>query len=222
MELSQMACKIITTIDNRYGNKDTSEGGKDGTEEYLDIKQIKEICGLYEIKKNYNKKISLDDINFSSPEFQGQAEFQRGTANANTKNTMDILESEQFYKRYAFYIKTLYACLKLDVDIFDLSDDVLTLKNNYYMIKTLEKKKREIIEDNIKILKVYSKNILKKMDEKYEQYSVTAINKIKLVDKIMKSIKKLIENDVFEKTDNLSSLILPYFYVKAEFIERYA
>nr|AEX62968.1 hypothetical protein mv_R764 [Moumouvirus Monve] len=44
---------------------------------------------------------------------------------------------------------------------------------------------------------------------------------IRIIDKIMSSINKLMDSEVLEKTDTLLSLILPYFFTYTEYIEEY-
>ncbi|AEX61468.1 hypothetical protein c7_L404 [Megavirus courdo7] len=44
---------------------------------------------------------------------------------------------------------------------------------------------------------------------------------IRIIDKIMSAISKLINTNTFDKTDTLLSLILPYFFTYTEYIEEY-
>lgn len=111
-------------------------------DECLDIVQIKNICNLYKIKKNINSNdsISFSDIKFSSPDF---VKHNYNNAQTQTKKTQfDLLKTDEFYKKYAFFIKILYACLKINIELFDINNNILTLKNNYQLLKTLELKKK--------------------------------------------------------------------------------
>jgi len=208
MEISRMSIGIIKNIDRMYS--------KFLDDECLDIIQIKNICNLYKIKPGtINNSISLSEINFSSPEFK------KIYSKTNKKHQADILKSNEFVKKYAFFIRILYACLKIDIELFNTGDDILTLKNNYQLIKSLESKKKQLIAEHVSILKNQHKNISQKIDSTYETFYETYIMKIKIIDKILGSINKLIKFGVLEKTDNLLTLILPYFYTYTEFIEEY-
>lgn len=206
MELSHISKNIIKIIDARYDDFD---------EESLDIIQIKNICNLYKIKSVNSASIELTDINFSSPEFK------KITTKCHKKTQSDILKSKEFAKKYSFFIKILYACLKIDVEIFTISDTTITLKNNYHLIKSLEAIKKKIISEHLEILRDQYKNIARKLEPNYENYVRNYLTKIKIIDKISASINKLIRNNIFDRTDNLLTLILPYFYTYAEFIEEY-
>lgn len=207
MELSNMSLGIIKIINKRY-------------EEYidddcLDVIQIKNICNLYKVKTKTPTSVSLTEINFSSPEFK------KITNTKDKKKQAEILKSVEFTKKYAFFVRILYACLKIDVEIFDISNDIPTLKNNYQLIKSLESKKKSLIADHVAVLKNQYKNISQKIGEEYETYTKNNLDKIKIIDKIIGFINKLVKNNVFEKTDSMLSLILPYFYAYTEFIEEY-
>jgi hypothetical protein len=208
MELSRMAMGIIKIIDKQYNEYIDDE--------CLDIIQIRNICNLYKTKPNSNNRsISLSEINFSSPEFK------KISTKIQKKNQADILKSDEFNKKYSFFIRTIYACLKTDVELFNINDNFMTLKNNYQLIKSLESKKKQFITEHLAILKVHYKNTSQKIGPDYETYFNNYITKIKIIDKIIMFINKLIKGNVFEKTDNLLTLILPYFYTYTEFIEEY-
>ncbi len=207
MELSRMSMGIIKIIDKQYNEYIIDE--------CLDIIQIKNICNLYKIKVISNNSITLSELNLSSPEFK------KINGKMNKKNQSNILKSDEFVKKYTFFIKIIYACLRMDVDIFDNNNSILTLKNNYKLIKTLELKKKQFITEHLNILKDQYKNISQKIGSDYDKYSHDYIVKIKIIDKICDSMNKLIKFNIFEKTDNLLTLILPYFYTYTEFIEEY-
>ena len=205
MELSRMAIGIIKIITKRYNEYIDDD--------CLDIIQIKNICNLYKVKTITPKSVSLNDITFSTPEFKQHSN--------NKKKQEDILKSDEFIKKYTFIIRILYACLKIEVDIFNINNNVIVLKNNYQLIKALESRKKSFIADHISILKDQYKNVSQIIHQDYEKYVGNTITKIKIIDKIIASIHKLIKSNVFEKTDNLLTLILPYFYTYADFIEEY-
>ena len=89
------------------------------------------------------------------------------------------------------------------------------------LIKSLEMNKKTLIMDHINTLKSYCKKCYKNIYDEYINYSHDFIIKIKILEKIINSISSLLDSHVFEKTDNLFSLILPFFYTYPEYIEEY-
>lgn len=203
MELSRMAIGIIKMIDKKFPEC--------VNEEYLDLIQIKNICNLYKNKTLDQNSITLSEINLSSPQFK--------KTKTNSKE-FELLKTEEFKKKYAFFIRIIYSCLKMDVDIFDINN-VVTLKNNYHLLKAIENCKKKFIRSHMEILKEQYRNIDKKIDEDYHNFFQDYMVKIKILDKIICSINKLISTGIFEKMDNIFSLILPYFYKYTEYIEEY-
>lgn len=207
MELSRMSMGIIKIINKQYSQY--------SDDECLDIIQIKNICNLYKNKPNSGASVTLSEINFTSPEFK------KVNSKIGKKNQADVLKSDEFLKKYAFFIRILYACLKIDIVLFDVNDNIVTLKNNYQLLRALESKKKQLIAEHLAILKNQYKNISEKIGQDYETYCENYFMKIKIIDKILGYINKLIKFSIFEKTDNLLTLILPYFYTYTEFIEEY-
>ncbi|MEM0354202.1 MAG: hypothetical protein QXW79_01335 [Thermoplasmata archaeon] len=196
--------------------------------ECLDIIQIKNICSLYKKKTVDEKSISPSEIDFSSPEKIETTDFGARLSSNNPKireNDMkkedNILKSKEFVKKYKFIIKVLYVCLKIDVDIFDIGDNMVTIKNNYQLIKSLINKKRKLIMEHINVLREHYQNIEKQIDVEYENYHNSYLSKIRLVDKLINYINKLVDFGILKKTDNLLTLILPYFYNYTKYIEEY-
>nr|AEX62967.1 hypothetical protein mv_R763 [Moumouvirus Monve] len=104
--------------------------------ECFDIMQIKNICNLYKVKNQSNESVRLSEINLSSPEFKS---FDPKI----NKNHLETLKSTEFSKKYSFFIRAIYACLKIGVELFNTGDEFVTLKNNYQLIKSLETKKNK-------------------------------------------------------------------------------
>lgn len=207
MSIEKMAVDIVKIIDKNY-------------EEYidddcLDVSHIKNICNLYKTKSNISHSVSIDDINFSSPEFK------RMTTIKEARRHTDILKSGEFVKKYRFFIRIIYFCLRIDIEIFNIDNDIITLKNNYQLIKAFEAKKKSLIANHIEILRNQYKNITMHIGEDYDLYVEEQMSKLKMIDKIMMYINKLIKAQVFGKTDNMLTLILPYFYKYTEYIEEY-
>lgn len=205
-----MSIGIIKMID-----KDYSE-----FKECLDLAQIINICKLYKIKNNNSTSIGLSDIELNSPDFKF-IDKNKINGSKSKKGQSDILKSKEFVKKYSFFIRIIYACFKINVEMFDINDNILTLKNNYQLVKSMKQKKKLIIDDHIQILKEYQTDLSKKIGNKYNSYVTTFLNKIKIIDKITGYIDRLVESKVLDKTDNLLTLILPYFYTYTEFIEEY-
>ena len=203
MELQKMSSGIIKLINNKYSN--------DIIKDCLDITQIISICNLYKHCDNTSTSISLNEIDFSSPKIK-----------KIKKKPANILETDEFQKKYSFFIKIIYACLKMDIDIFDIVDDSIIFKNNYSLIKSIELRKKKIIIEHIDILKIHHRSISHKIDVLYyDEYIPNYIAKNKVLDKILESIKKFIKANVICNTDNLFVLVLPYFYTYSKYIEEY-
>lgn len=206
MELLRMSTCIIKILNKKY-NKYISE-------ECLDIIQLINICNLYKNKCTNTNSITLEEINITTPNFEK-------IKNNRMKKQIDLLKSDEFKKKYSFFIKIMYSCLQMNVDIFNINKGILTLKNNYQLIKSLEMNKKTLIMDHINTLKSYCKKCYKNIYDEYINYSHDFIIKIKILEKIINSISSLLDSHVFEKTDNLFSLILPFFYTYPEYIEEY-
>ena len=181
----------------------------------LDIDQIKNICKLYKTKYK-KKKINIDDIVFSSPHFK------KVKSEDIKKCDTSILETYEFSKKYAFFIRVIYACLKIGIELFNVTgNNIITLKNNYQLLKSLEKRKKTMIRDHISILNTHITNINDPIESDYESFFNDYVSKIKIIDRVYFLIKRLINEKVFDQTDNMLSLLLPYFYNYTEFIEVY-
>jgi len=182
--------------------------------ECLDINQLISICTLYKNHRNDDVSISLRDIDFSSPEFDKKS---------GKKMSSNILETSEFKKKYTYFIKFIYSCIKLDVDIFNINPDrTLTFKNNYHLVKSIELRKKNIILDHIETLKSHHRNASHKINQQYyAEYVPNYFIKIKILDKMLEGIRKMIKNNIMNNTDNLFELILPYFYTYRQYIEEY-
>ena len=209
MEVPRMSTGIIKIIDERYADFIDNE--------CIDIIQIKNICNLYKNKnksKN-NNSITLSELILSSPDI-------KKNITRKNKNQYNVLKSEEFENKYNFFIKIMYACLKINIDLFDINENVLTLKNNYELTKSLIAKKKQILLEHMSYLKKYYKKVAQEIDSEYESYVTEYMTKLKIIERIKKSISKLITTGILSKSDNMLTLILPYFYKYSEFIEQYA
>jgi len=199
-----MSNNIVKIIQQKYSKQTINE--------CIDITQLINICTLY--KDNCtNSSISLNDIDFSSHEFKKPTK----------KISTNVIETSEFKNKYNFLIKIIYACLKMNIDIFEIHDDkTFTFKNNYLLIKSIEIQKKNILLDHISVLKKYSRCATHCIDQQYyDEYVPGYLIKIRILDKILLSIKKIIKANVVNNTDSLFTLILPYFYSYRKYIEEY-
>ena len=217
MKLTCMISEIVYIIDTKYD--------KYVKEECIDVLRIKRLCTLYKPKsattivpvtgsKNANANVSLSDIVFSSPDIS------KISKNNNSNSVKQgKLNTPELHNTYALFIKLLYACLKLEIEIFTLSqknnDTCCIIKNNYNLIKSIEASKKKLISEHIDTLQKQQKKISSTDIQKYESYSIDYITKLKIFDKLIRWI------NIFEKNDNLYSLVLPHFYTYTEYIEEY-
>lgn len=202
-----MSVGITKIINDRYADFIDNE--------CIDIIQIKNICNLYKNKNKNITSVTLSELILSSPDL-------KKITNIKNKNQYSILKTVEFEKKYVFFIKIIYSCLKMNIELFDINQNVLTLKNNYELNKALTKKKKQILLEHMSYLKKYYKKVTYEIDAEYESYVLEYITKLKIIERIKKSIDKLINTKILSKSDNMLTLILPYFYKYTEFIEQYA
>lgn len=169
----------------------------------LDIIKIQNICEIHESKKESfdTEEESSTNIEITSPCFQ------------------DV--ENEFQKKYSFFIKIIHSCLKLKIKIFDCQDDVAVLKNNYDLITTLQKYKKRLIANNIRILREMYQEINQPIVPQYDVYHQEFYLKLCITQQILSNVRKLVSRDVLKKNDNLLSLVMPYFYKRCRFIEEY-
>lgn len=207
MDLSFVSGEIIALIKTKYAEY--------LDEDCVDLMQIINICQLYRSEypaEQLNCSASLGDLQITTPKFK---RYKRNSRHR-------ILQSDKFCLKYSFFAKIMFACLKIDVDLFDITDDIVTMKNNYYLLKALDQRRKMLIVEHIALLKTQYKNTDNIVStEKYETYVNSFIAKLKIIEKIGSHIKKLIQTNVFKQTDNMLSLLLPFFYVYHEYIEEY-
>lgn len=177
---------------------------------FIDYIQIKNICQLYQSNESDHSE-NLSDMVFSSPEFSSSV----------ANNTGNVLTSKEFIKKYTFFVKTLYAFLKIEVDVFHTKNNILIFKNNADICKSLLDKKKKLINEQIHILKNISKTLDSKFPSDYEDDVHNFNTKMKIIDKLLASMNKLISNKIISKKDSLLTLILPYFYKYNKIIEEY-
>lgn len=199
MDLSTILANIMHVIDDKYSDVD----------ECVDIEQLRKICSLYNTKKIRKKSGNIEDVEFSTPDYS-KIEPKK---NSKAKKNVDI-NTPEFKKVYTLFVKIVYTCFELDIELFDTVNDSFVMKNNYYLLKAIRTAKRGLLVDHMSKLAKDKKKLDIDIDE-YEKYVSLYISKIKICDKLYGWI------DLFEKNDNLFNLILPYFYTYNKYIEEY-
>lgn len=221
MEIASMAAGIIDIINTEYADY----------ADCIDITKIKELCNMCESDDDI-QTLSLNDIELSSPAFKKDVQKSRkqssrkgaSSKSARKSKRTPVPESKEFFKKYGFFIKMVYSCLKLEVEIFELhsEDNIMIMKNNYHLIKTLEKTKCKFLIQHMAILKTQYKRISEPIDDEYQSYVRGYLVKMRILDRVIRNMRRLVESETLDKRDNLLTLLLPYFYKKMDFIEEYS
>jgi hypothetical protein len=132
----------------------------------------------------------------------------------------NFLSSKEFINKYSFFIKVIYACIKLNVKIFNRINS-LTLKNNNELINSFNGTKKILIVSHIKILKAFEKKNNKMTWSEYETIDSDFLKKIRTINNIVDIIKKMVQYKIFSLEDNITKLITPFFIKKEHYIEEY-
>ena len=170
-----------------------------------DVKHLLMLCDLFKNQNASNTIVEIDDIDFSSPNFDA---------------TVDSISSKKFNQKYSFFIKIIYACLQLDIKIFLVTQTSTTMYNNHNLLKKLSHEKQQMLALHINVLENQKNDIAESYIAEYAKYSKTFIDKMNILEKIVVNINKLLRYNYFNKNDNMLSLLLPYFYCKP-YIEEY-
>ena len=166
----------------------------------IDINQMINICSL--LKDN---KTTIDPI-----------------INTHSSSiSINILKSEEFIKKYLFFIRISYYCIIFDIDLFDLKKEICIFNGNNKIIELFLNKKKEFINEHINILNKQNKKINMPLNKEYIEYIQKYISKINIIDKIVYNMNKLIDAGVIKNNGCLMNLILPYFYCQSNYIEEY-
>lgn len=215
MQLDDMTNEIMTILHNSYHDQLLNS---------IDIQQLRNICMLYQNKY-------LDKIDDSQSTYYQDTERipKLETVKSDKKTHLNIqsfithkkiLSTKEFRKRYTFFIKIIYSCLIVGIDIFDNDGINLMLKSNHYLLRSINKTKKQIIEEQIAILNQLKRDSSISI-KTYENVNAEFILKLKTIDKITAHLDKLIQHQIITPIDNLFHLILPFFYVHLEYIEEY-
>lgn len=215
-QVSRMAADIIKILDTKYPSD------SDKTDDYIDVKQIKDMCKKITANTNSSSKtesdidsLSLGDLKFETPDFVKQSKTKSKTSTTEP----NPLTTETFRKKYDYFIQIIYTALKLDIEIFD--PQTVTLKNNYHILKSITRKKRKYIQVHFAKLKLQYKNPNAKIAEDYYTFLENYGKRLKILENLLKSIKDIIDNSILDTMDNLLQLVIPYFYKNIKYIEEY-
>lgn len=170
-----------------------------------DMQHLKIICQIKASKESVSESASIErDLNIETPAF--------------TK-IQSIMNKQEFKERYAFFIRIVYSCLKLEIELFDKHG---VIKNNQMLIREINAMKRIMIDEHIKLLSNQKSNIHPMFFANYEEYARLFVKKIRLADNITRVYAKLIELEHIKLTDNLLNLVLSYlFRSRKHIIESY-
>lgn len=176
-----------------------------------DIIRIIDICKLNTSESNV-KKINLSEIILESPNLTDvQVE----------KQIKNIRKNKSFLKYSDVVLRAIHVCLKLDVEIFEITDDDVLLKNNHRLISSIDNRKKVLIAEHIKQLQTYSKNS-KLVMTNYMSYNNKFICEINLLEQVKKNIENIVSRKICKNSDTVLTLVLPFFYIYQEYIEVYS
>lgn len=204
MDILNMSKNILGRLETKYG--------KQTVDNSYDTIQLKKLYNLHRENNDYCHTISIDEIEITTPEFKPYIE---------SKSKSDILNIPEFVQKYHFITKIIYSCLYLNVEIFDGIKDRIVLKNNREIIHSLQLAKKDIITRIVKVLRYKYKHVEQLFDTEYTEFYHKSVSQIKLIDNIIKHIRTVIGTGVIRDTDNLITLVVPYFYRYLKFIEEY-
>jgi hypothetical protein len=198
MSLPTLANSISDLLNKKYNGKiETSN----------DLSRINNLCKLYKDNKKHQE---IDDISIDSPSFHSYQE-----------KIADALDSPEFTKKYSFFIKVIYACLKIKIPIFDEQDNIIVFLNNQNILKNIELSRKEITNNHINVLRNLRRKTTRELVDEYRDYASEYANKLKIMEQVKYGIQKMITNGVVLASDNLLNLLIPYFYHVEEYIEEY-
>jgi hypothetical protein len=186
-----------------------------------DMIQMKKICTLYH-KVNINdlpNMIELDDIEFSAI----SPYLNKLQSNHDIKGVdhSKLLVLPEFIKKYYLFIKIIYCCIQLKINIFKIKNSVCVFKNNYDLKKSLVTKKKDLLKDYCIEINTLIKTADKVTFEQLKDLSSKIQLKITILDKIIINIDKLVTMEFLDWTDSLYGLVLPYFYKYQTYAEEY-
>lgn len=201
-KINNISNEIVSILKSRYSKYIKME--------CVDIIRLIDVCKL-NITESNGKNINLSEIILESPDLSSvQVE----------KQIKNIRTNKSFLKYSDVALRLVHACLKLNVEIFDITEDNVMLKNNYRLIASIDNRKKALIIDHINQLKKYAKNSKLVMTNYITNSKFNG--EINILEKIKKSINDMILHKTFNNSDNILTLVLPFFYIYQEYIEVYS
>lgn len=190
-------------LNKQYPNKKKSSS---------DLKDLHFLINLYDSNNSDQIDEISSEVDITAP------------INTSNQSQEEIIKSDNFIKRYKVFLKIIFSALLINVEIFKIYRDNQVFMNLYDMKNSFLKRKKKIlhdvinnINDNTKILK----DLLEIKYDNYEKIFSYSITQIKVIDKVVSIINKLINMKLLLETDSIISLIMPFFYKYETFIETY-
>ena len=174
--------------------------------EATDIKRMINFCQLYPSNQISQSTSSDAEYLLESPTFQKD----RGG-----------IRSSEFQNRYNYVIKIVYTMMRLDVPFYRVSGHSTVFCTMYQLDQNISDYKREIVAEHIKVLREQARHAEEDDYTQYCQYNKMYLHALKIAERIRHLIRKALESGVLNKTDNLLTLLIPYFRKKEQYIEEY-
>lgn len=176
-----------------------------------DVMGLLEICCIYIesekiLKKVKLRELSYNDLQMSSPNFTNMKKRKR------SNNIKNVINNDEFEKRHKLLIKILLCCFVLDIEIFNIDNDIAVLKNTHHLIKTIHKKKEQKFNELIELASSYKKKPHIKVSEDYYELTSELHESIRICDRLLYILNELTKNMIIKPVDSISMLIIPYFY----------
>lgn len=148
---------------------------------------------------------------FDSPKFQPYQE-----------SNVDSLKSPEFINKYAFFIRVVYICIRLEIPIFvSHKSGALVLASHRELKAAIYLRKKKLLEDHILVLKRQHRAHAIDYTDEYLPFYQSFQREIDAIHKILRNIDGIIAKKIASEQDNLLTMLLPYFRAKERFIETY-
>ncbi len=203
MSFTKYLSYVKDKLNKSYPNKKKSSS---------DLKDLHFLINLYDVSSSDQIDEISSEVDITSP------------IDTSGRSQDEIIKSSNFIKRYKVFLKIIFSALLINVDIFKIYRDNQVFMNLYDMKNSFLKRKKKILQDvsnnindNTKVLK----DLLEVKYDSYEKIFLYSITQIKVIDKVVSIICKIIAMKLLSETDSIISLIMPFFYKYQDFIETY-
>jgi hypothetical protein len=136
-----------------------------------------------------------------------------------------IIKDKKFKLKYTVFLKILYCVIILEVSFYKKTNDCSIARTLGDLKNSFLKKKKNSVTKMIEEFKENSSTLKKLNNVKYDQYTNFAnchISIIKIIDKVISIIDKLINHNIIKESDTVLDLLMPYFYDYHNYIEIYS